>query len=93
MKINSIKRPWNDNESHRHNHRRGDRSFYQSKAWKNTRDAFIRANPKCIGCGGVANVADHRVRIKDGGDPIAWSNLQAMCSKCHNSKDNNAGRK
>lgn len=67
--------------------------FYQSKAWTKTRNAFIKANPKCIQCGGQANVADHKVRIADGGAKLDWSNLQAMCSKCHNKKDNNAGKR
>jgi 5-methylcytosine-specific restriction endonuclease McrA len=76
-----------------HNRRNGDRSFYQSSAWTKTRNAFIAANPKCIQCGKPANVADHKVRIKDGGSALDWSNLQAMCSSCHNKKDNNAGKR
>lgn len=79
-------------ESHRHNHR-NDRGFnYQSRAWTSTRNAFIAANPKCS-CGAPATVADHRTRIRDGGDPYNWDNLQPMCAKCHNKKDNNTGKK
>lgn len=92
MQIKSVKRPWIKEESHRHSHR-NDRGFnYQSKAWTTTRNAFIKANPVCK-CGKPANVADHRVRVKENGDPYAWSNLQALCSSCHNKKDNNASKK
>jgi 5-methylcytosine-specific restriction protein A len=93
MQIKSIKRPWEkDRDEHRHNNRSFDRQFYQSKEWRRVRNAFIAANPKCVQCGGPSNIADHIVRIKDGGDPLNWSNLQAMCSRCHNKKDNNAWR-
>lgn len=94
MEIKSIRRPWQKNTSASHRHdNRNDRGFnYQSSVWRNTRNAFIAANPHCK-CGQKATVADHRVRIKDGGDPYAWSNLTPMCQSCHNKKDNNAGKK
>jgi 5-methylcytosine-specific restriction endonuclease McrA len=89
MEIKSIKRYWIKETSHRHDCR-NDREFnYQSKSWRSTRNAFIAANPRCS-CGEPATVADHIVRIKDGGDPYNWSNLQPMCKACHNKKDNNA---
>lgn len=88
MMITDIRNP----KPHRHNIRK-DRGFdYQSPQWRTTRNAFIAANHMCK-CGAKATVADHKVRIKDGGDPYAWSNLQPKCQKCHDSKDNNAGRK
>lgn len=84
MIIKSIK----GETTHRHNYR-NDRGFdYQSKLWRNTRNAFIKANPKCE-CGAPATVADHKVRIKDGGEPYNWTNLSPKCKKCHDSKDNN----
>ena len=77
------------NKSHRHNHR-NDRGFnYQSKQWRTTRNAFIAAHPYCS-CGAKATVADHKIRVKSNGDPYDWNNLQPMCQKCHNKKDNNA---
>lgn len=88
MIIKSIRKQ----ETHRHNHRNGDRSFYQSAIWTKTRNAFIAANPKCVICGAPSQVVDHIKRVADGGDKLNWSNLQAMCQKCHNRKDNNAGR-
>lgn len=92
MEIKSIKRPWEKNSSG-HGARYGDRSFYQSSAWRKTRNAFIAANPLCIQCGAIATVADHKVRVAEGGDKLSWSNLQPMCASCHNKKDNNAGKK
>lgn len=94
MEIKQLKRPWiKGTGTHRHDNR-NDREFnYQSSVWRNTRNAFIAANPYCIECGEKATVADHKVRIKEGGDPYNWSNLSPMCSKCHNKKDNNAGKR
>ena len=88
MEIKSIKRPGQENYGKRY----GDRSFYQSSAWRKTRNAFIAVNPLCIECGGIATVADHKKRVADGGDKLSWSNLQPMCASCHNKKDNNAGK-
>lgn len=89
MKIESIKRPWVKDEGHRHNHR-GDRSFYQTASWRNTRNAFMKQHPNCVECGKTAHVCDHKVRIAEGGSELDWNNLQAMCHSCHNKKDNNA---
>lgn len=41
-------------------------------------------------------MVDHKVRILDGGDKFDWSNLQAMCNKCHAAKsarESNESRK
>lgn len=93
MKIEEVRRPWQLKEGHRHNHR-NDRGFnYQGKAWRDTSAAFLRANPKCVECGQPSKISDHKQRVKDGGDPYNWNNLQPMCQKCHNKKDNNAGKK
>jgi 5-methylcytosine-specific restriction endonuclease McrA len=89
MEINSIKRPWIKNTSYGN---RTKEAFYQTSAWTKCRNAFIQAHPKCVGCGQKATVADHKIRVKDGGAKLDWSNLQAMCAKCHNKKDNNASR-
>lgn len=90
MVIKSISRPWLKEENHRHNHRNGDRSFYQSKTWKAIRDAFLSANPYCVECEKEgkkvkATVADHKTqRINSGSDD--FSNLQGLCSSHHNAK-------
>jgi 5-methylcytosine-specific restriction protein A len=83
-----------DIRKHRsHDRRNGDRSFYQSSAWRKTRNAFMAVHPNCIECGKPASVADHKIRVKDGGSALDWGNLQPMCASCHNKKDNNAGKK
>lgn len=89
MEIKRIRRPWEKKSGERHN----PDPFYQSSAWRKTRNAFISVNPRCVKCGDKAVVADHIVRIKDGGSPLDWSNLQPMCTPCHNKKDNNAGKR
>lgn len=79
--------------AHGHNNRNGDRAFYQTPEWRNTRNAFISLHSRCVQCGNKAQVADHKIRVADGGAKLDWNNLQAMCHKCHNKKDNNAGKR
>jgi 5-methylcytosine-specific restriction protein A len=33
-----------------------------------------------------ANVVDHIVPIRNGGEFLEWENLQSLCASCHNSK-------
>ena len=71
----------------------GDAGFYTSPAWRKLRAVFF-ANPDnkfCLPCRGrgvykPANVADHIVPIKRGGDPLKIANLQPLCTACHASK-------
>ena len=68
-----------------------NKKFYQSKRWRNHRKLFLQLHPLCVECEkkGIirpAKVVDHIVRINDGGDPFDYSNLQPMCSSCHNKK-------
>lgn len=68
-----------------------ERCFYQSTAWRAVRAAFLREHPVCARCSALgrvvaAVVADHVVPLKDGGARFDWSNLQALCVSCHNSK-------
>lgn len=91
MKIEEVRRPWQKNETHRHNHRNGDRSFYQSAAWRKTRDAFIAANPYCVDCQKEgkkvkSTVADHLKQVILDGEKHDWNNLQALCSSHHNAR-------
>lgn len=81
----------NNRKSYRHNIRNGDNSFYQSTAWKKTRNAFIAANPYCVECQKEgkkvkATVADHLKQVILDGDKHNWSNLQPLCSSHHNSR-------
>lgn len=90
MKIESIKRPWSNDSEHRHNHR-GEREFYQTSAWRSTRNAFIKANPYCVDCAKegkkvLANVVDHKKQIIENGDKFNPDNLQSLCHHHHNQK-------
>jgi 5-methylcytosine-specific restriction endonuclease McrA len=70
---------------------RGTSKFYSLKAWRDLRAAFLAVHPVCVGCGQEATVVDHIKPIRRGQqlDVLAaldWSNLQAMCDRCHNQK-------
>jgi 5-methylcytosine-specific restriction protein A len=64
-------------------------SFYNTPRWKRTRLAYLRAHPWCEcpdDCGELATEVDHIVRIEDGGEKFAWSNLQALTRSAHSRK-------
>tara|TARA_R110001592_G_C13189769_1_gene752264 strand:- start:6231 stop:6542 length:312 start_codon:yes stop_codon:yes gene_type:complete len=65
--------------------------LYNSRAWRKFRKAFIEANPLCKHCEAqglivAANVVDHVVQVKEGGDPYDTDNLQPLCNSHHNRK-------
>jgi 5-methylcytosine-specific restriction enzyme A len=41
----------------------------------------------------MARVVDHVKAIKDGGARLDWSNLQSLCTACHNRKTAEDARK
>lgn len=54
-------------------------------AWRKVRDPYIAAHPVCVDCGAASTIADHL----DGLGPLGprgsdWSNLEAVCKRCHN---------
>lgn len=66
-------------------------AHYASPEHKKWRAAVIaRAGGACQGggCGarGVRLFADHIVELRDGGEPFALDNGQALCGSCHSSK-------
>jgi 5-methylcytosine-specific restriction protein A len=63
-----------------------DSKFYNSPTWRKLRKMFITQYPVCAVCGTPASVVDHITPIKHGGDRYSFSNMQAMCAKCHNAK-------
>ncbi|WP_281225387.1 HNH endonuclease [Flavobacterium aquiphilum] len=74
-----------------------DDKFYNSWPWRKARKAFINKNPLCVHCeenGEVtaATVVDHKIPIKQGGEPLNESNFQSLCEKCHNKKSANESR-
>ncbi|GAA2781331.1 hypothetical protein GCM10019017_27820 [Streptomyces showdoensis] len=58
--------------------------------WQRIRRAYLYANPWCVLCGGMANVADHfplsrRELIARGeATPDAAKHLRPLCVACHN---------
>lgn len=67
--------------------------FYSTARWKRLRNRFRKANPLCEACKAkgitqAMDIVDHITPILDGGAPYDWSNLQSLCTPCHNSKSN-----
>lgn len=52
------------------------------KEWRELRDIFLAAHPRCVGCGAPATVAHHRI-LKDAGGDDSENNLIALCKSCH----------
>ena len=65
------------------------RSFYDSQAWRKTREAYLQSKHYiCEDCGGAASVVHHIAYIKpwNVNDPnitLNWDNLKAVCIDCH----------
>jgi len=71
--------------------------FYNSWPWRKARKAFRLKNPLCKHCddNGIvtaANVVDHIIPIKAGGDPLKETNFQSLCNRCHNIKSSHESR-
>lgn len=63
-----------------------NRGFYSSVKWQRLRGWFIRRNPLCVLCLRPAEVVDHILAIKDGGEALSDANLQSLCNRCHQRK-------
>lgn len=65
------------------------RAFYDSPAWRRTREAYLQSKHYiCEDCGGAASVVHHITYIKpwNVNNPeitLNWDNLKAVCEKCH----------
>ena len=67
------------------------RQWYSSKRWRSVRLYYLQKNPLCVQCKakGVINgaeVIDHILPIRQGGDMYNEMNLQSMCKVCHDKK-------
>lgn len=52
------------------------------RQWRKARSAYLAAHPQCERCGAPATEAHHlRPRRLGGSDD--WSNLAALCKRCH----------
>ncbi len=71
-------------------------SFYHSKQWRSLRNYYIQRNPLCEAClrrkkTTAGQVVDHIKPINMGGHKTDLSNLQSLCTPCHNSKSGKEG--
>ena len=62
--------------------------LYDLQAWRRTSRAFLAAHPLCALCTTegrirIAKQVDHIKAVKDGGARFDWTNLQALCDRCH----------
>jgi len=60
-----------------------DRGY--DRVWGVIRGDWLKAHPRCVGCGHHASMVDHRQPLRDGGTNDS-SNLQSMCRVCHGLK-------
>ena len=64
-------------------------SFYKSKEWAKTREAYLTSrNHICERCGDIAVICHHRKHITPANinDPeitLSFNNLEALCRQCH----------
>ena len=66
-------------------------TFYSSSAWRRLRKIIIQLEPLCRWCneeGKVvpAQMVDHIIPIKQGGEKLDRANLQPLCNRCHAQK-------
>ena len=66
------------------------KSFYKSKAWQETRYAYLSSQHFiCERCGCPAKIVHHKkyitpANINDPYITLSWDNLEALCQECHN---------
>lgn len=90
--VNYQTRVRQDNDRVYNKHRRLNKSeyvkFYNSRAWKKTRQAvLLRDMGLCQRCGLEGNIVDHIVRSDDSwSDRLNEDNLETLCKHCHQLK-------
>lgn len=65
--------------------------LYDRAVWRRLRAQQLRAHPLCEDCMALGIVrpatdVDHRLALKDGGEPLAFANLASRCHACHSAK-------
>ena len=67
-------------------------AFYRSKEWRLTSKSKLQdAAYKCESCGGLAVEVHHvkPIQTPEGWEErLEWSNLEALCTSCHNKRHN-----
>ena len=80
-----------------------ENKFYGTPLWKRLRHLQKTRKPMCEVCeakgiytdcsdGNNNGIADHVIRILDGGHPYDERNLFTLCKRCHHVKSNMEGR-
>lgn len=87
----TVKRPWMPERVPFARRAHENREFYVSSTWRKARKHYLSAHPFCEEClrsgrHTPATVVDHIKPINQGGAPLDESNLQSLCSACHNKK-------
>lgn len=78
--------------------------FYKSKAWENTRLAYLKSVgglcERCLSKGiyKAAVIIHHKTHLSPDniGDPtvsLSWNNLEALCMDCHNKEHISKGKR
>lgn len=63
-------------------------TFYTSSTWRKRRAEHLKVEPLCRECKRenritAAEMVDHIIPIKQGGETLAEANLQSLCNTCH----------
>ena len=66
-------------------------AFYNGGKWRRFARFYKDKHPVCDQCEtegrvGPADVADHIIRIEEGGEKYDERNIQSLCNTCHNRK-------
>lgn len=80
-----------------------ENKFYNTSLWRRVRSLQKIRKPICEVCeakgiytdcsdGNNNGIADHAIRLLQGGHPYDEQNLFTLCKKCHNTKSNMEGR-
>lgn len=77
---------WREQDRRKRETRPEDKRFYDSALWRAAREQQLRASPFCKECGRMAEMVDHVVPLRHGGEPTNPSNLASLCHRCHNVK-------
>ena len=73
-------------------HSAAAKKFYNSKAWRKTRDAYIGSvDYMCERCGDAGYIVHHiehidSNNINDVNVTLNWDNLEYLCLDCHNTE-------
>jgi len=93
----AVNRPWITPRV-AHQRTKDNSKFYNSRAWRKIRAAFLQEYPDCVQCKRddivtPGNVVDHIKPITEGGHKTDRTNLQTMCKACHDKKSAYEGGK